>query len=645
MKFLYYRPEVNGLRGVAVMGAVFYHAEIIFQSFRIFPGGFLGVDVFFVISGYLMTAIILKEYDLTKSFSFKNYYKRRIRRLLPALLAVISGSAVIAYLVLLPADFEEFTKSVSASIFFFSNFFYHFAGEAYGGQVLHKIPLLHTWSLSVEEQFYIIYPLTLLGMIIFLRKQIKLILTIGIISSLILASIISINHDSFNYYMLPTRGWELLFGALLGFNINKLSISKNEKKKEILAIFGFIILLFSFALFDNTNDHPTYLTLIPVTATYLIIQDTNKKNLINRLLSFKILIFIGLISYSFYLWHHPIFSFAKIMGVGQKSLLIKFLFIAISILLGFLTYRFIEKPFRNEGEKILRIGKVKVLGVISVFIIIILYLFAGSQKAQYPTIAQNLHVKTWFITKTYFKPCFQRKTFFCSFNEKKGNPTVFLVGDSIMASIQEELKYELIKKNINFIPMTNAGCDFLEINLGLVWSELGTVLNQRASCNKEIYVNRIKKINSKKGSTIILHLNYIADKDEKTLKNFSERIMNYLNEDYKIILIYPIPQMSKNVSNEIEKDIKNNKSPVDLVSIDFTKYLNDSKKISALFDTIDHKNLYKIYPHKKFCDTSLKNKCVGNTDKYIYFSDTAHLSKKGSELINIDLAQIIDKIY
>ena len=136
MKFIYYRPEVNGLRGIAVMGAVFYHAEIIFQSFRIFPGGFLGVDVFIVISGYLMTAIILKEYQTTQSFSFVNYYKRRIRRLLPALLVVIFFTSIVSYFVLLPIHFGEFIKSVTASIFFFSNLFFHYSGQAYGAQVL-----------------------------------------------------------------------------------------------------------------------------------------------------------------------------------------------------------------------------------------------------------------------------------------------------------------------------------------------------------------------------------------------------------------------------------------------------------------------------------------------------------------------------
>ena len=618
------------------MGAVFYHAEMIFQSFRIFPGGFLGVDIFFVISGYLMTSIILKEFKATKTFSFINYYKRRIRRLLPALLVVIFGTSIFSYFVLLPAHFEEFVKSVASSIFFFSNFFFHFSGQAYGAQVLSEIPLLHTWSLSLEEQFYIIYPIVLLGLMIFMKKHIKLIIITGIILSLLFASMISLNHQSFNYYMLPSRGWELLFGALLGININELSIKKDKKRKGILATFGFVILLVSFAFFDDTNDHPTYLTLIPVVATYLIIQDTNQKNFINRLLSFKILVFIGLISYSFYLWHHPIFSFAKILGIGETSMLIKFCFIMLSIFLGFITYKFIEKPFRKEGERIINLGKISLLGTSIVAVIIILYSLMTPQKTQYPIIAQELYKKTWFTTKTYFKPCFQRKTFFCSFNESKSNQTVFLVGDSLMASIQEELKNSLNERNINFIPMTNAGCDFLEINK-----------TERPTCNKKIFQNRLKKIEQKKGSTLILHINYTQANKEKTLieKDFLKVVRKYLDEDYKIILMYPIPDMGKNVSSEIEKDIINKKFPVKIVNTDFSKYLEETKQIFNFFNTINHQNIYKTFPHKKFCNTDLKNKCVGNTKDHLYFIDSSHLSKKGSSLINIDLIKIIDSIY
>ena len=634
MKFLYYRPEVNGLRGIAVLGAVFYHAEIILGNFRIFPGGFLGVDVFIVISGYLMTAIISKEYKATNTFSFKNYYKRRIRRLLPALLVVIFFTSIASYFILLPSLFEDFIKSVLASIFFFSNFFFHYSGQAYGAQVLSEIPLLHTWSLSLEEQFYIVYPTILLGLFIYLKKRIEIILIIGIILSVIFASIITVNHQSFNYYMLPSRAWEFLFGALLGVKLDQINSNENKKTKQFLALIGFIVLLLSFALFDDSNFHPSYLTLIPVTATYLIIQNTSEDSLINKVLSIPALIFIGLISYSFYLWHHPIFSFAKILDIGQESILIKTLIIFISILLGFITYKFIEKPFRNEGEKVFNLGKISSLGLGIVIIIITLNFSINFQNNNHPKIAQELYKKTWFATKQYFKPCFQRKTFFCSFNEDEKNPTVFLVGDSIMASIQEDLKTNLIKRDINFIPMTNAGCDFLEIDNGI-------------TCNKKILNNRLKKIDEKLGSTIIFHLNYIQAKDDDVFfkESFLEKIYFYLNKDYNIILIYPIPHMDKNVSIEVEKNLINKKNKIDFVNIDFQRYIQESEKIFTLFDALNHKNLYKVYPHTKLCNTHLLRKCVGNTQNEIYYVDKLHLSNEGSKLINVDLIKIMDKIY
>ncbi len=618
------------------MGAVFYHAEMVLGSFRIFPGGFLGVDIFIVISGYLMTSIILKEYNATNSFSFANYYRRRVRRLFPALLVVIFFTSIVSYFVFLPAHFEEFIKSVGASIFFFSNFFFHYSGQAYGAQVLSEVPLLHTWSLSLEEQFYIIYPAVLLGLVIFLKKRIEFVLILGIILSVVFASIISINHQSFNYYMLPSRAWEFLFGAFLGIKINKINSDEKKKRKGILATIGLIVLLISFAIFDSSNFHPTYLTLIPVTATYLIIQDTNKNSFVNKILSFNVLIFIGLISYSFYLWHHPIFSFAKILDIGQQSILIKICIILISIFFGFVTYKFVEKPFRNEGEIIFSIGKISLLSLGTLSILTCLYFSINFQRANFPEIAQDLYQKTWFTTKQFFKPCFQRKTIFCSFNNKKNNPTVFLIGDSVMASIQDGLKNELVKKEINFIPMTNAGCDFLEIDR-----------DNKITCNKKIFENRLKKIQKKKGSTIILHLNYIQFNKQNNIKEkeFLNVLNNYLKNDYKIILIYPIPYLEKNVSMEIEKNILNKAKKFDVVNIEFEKYITESKKTFNLLDKINHSNLYKIYPHEKFCNTDLEEKCIGNNQNEIFFIDNTHLSKKGSDLINVDLIQIIDKIY
>ena len=630
----FYRPEIDGLRGVAVLGVLFYHSEIIFQNLRIFPGGFLGVDLFFVISGYLITSLIIKEHQLKNFFSFKSFYKRRAKRLLPALLIVIIFSSLFSYFLLLPVHFEEFIKSVVSSIYFFSNIFFHLSGQAYGAQTLSKIPLLHTWSLSVEEQFYLLYPIFLVSILLFMKKQISIIFISVILLSLLFATTININHQSFNFYMLPSRSWELLIGALLGININQYSISRNKDIKEVLGIIGFFMIFFSFCFFKNTGDHPTYRTLVPVIGAYLIIQDNNKQNFINKLLSLKTIVFLGLISYSLYLWHHPIFSFFKVIAIKENNLSIKICLITLSVFLAFLTYLFVEKPFRENNIKIFKINKLYLLGILSTFIIIILFLNVPNQKKQYLSIAKDLYKKTWFITDIYFKPCFQRKTFFCSFNENKKNPTIFLVGDSIMASLQEELKDQLIKKNINFVPMTNAGCDFLKITN-----------NKNVNCNKKIHENRIKKINSIKKSTIILHINYDQDIEEGILRDFLTRINNYLDDDYRVILIYPIPQMKDHVSAQIEKDIRNNKDKVKISNINFFEYLEKSKKIYSLFDGINHKNLDKIYPYKRFCNTSLKNKCVGNSNNNIYFIDRSHLSKKGSELINLDLSKIIDNIY
>jgi hypothetical protein len=211
-----------------------------------------------------------------------------------------------------------------------------------------------------------------------------------------------------------------------------------------------------------------------------------------------------------------------------------------------------------------------------------------------------------------------------------------------MASIQEELKNGIVNKNLNFIPMTNAGCDFFDEKF---FSANMVETNGNLMCNKKLAKNRIKKIEENKESTIILHINYEKKIKNINLVNFKEKVQKYLNQDYKIILIYPIPQMKKNVSIEVEKDLNNDQFPIKIINIDFLEYLEKSKKIFDFYNTMNHKNLYKVYPYKKFCNIYLKNKCVANTQEHLYFIDSTHLSKKGSELINMDLIKIIDRIY
>ena len=179
-KKIKYRSDIDGLRALAVIGVILYHTEIRIGDNLLFSGGFLGVDVFFVISGYLITSIILKEHVTRNNFSFLEFYKRRVRRLVPALLIILTTSLVFAYFLLLPIQFKSYLNSVLSSIFFYSNIYFHYSGEAYGQTILSNQPLLHTWSLSVEEQFYILYPILFIFILRIFKNKVKFIFYIFI---------------------------------------------------------------------------------------------------------------------------------------------------------------------------------------------------------------------------------------------------------------------------------------------------------------------------------------------------------------------------------------------------------------------------------------------------------------------------------
>ena len=197
---LTYRPEIDGLRAIAVGAVILYHAQITILGYQPFKGGFIGVDIFFVISGYLITSIILKELVTTGSFSFKHFYERRIRRILPALLFVMIVSLPFAWMYLLPDSFIDFSKSILYSLGFSSNFYFHYSGQQYGAESGLLKPFLHTWSLSVEEQYYILFPIVLLITYKFFRRYLIHILTFGFIISLGLAEWTSRNYPSISFY-------------------------------------------------------------------------------------------------------------------------------------------------------------------------------------------------------------------------------------------------------------------------------------------------------------------------------------------------------------------------------------------------------------------------------------------------------------
>ncbi len=339
---LTYRPEIDGLRTLAVVPVVLFHAGI-----APFKGGFVGVDVFFVISGYLITSILLT--DLSKgSFSLLRFYDRRIRRIIPALVAVLLTSFVMAYLWMPTGQLREFSKDVVAVSLFGSNFRYMMGG-GYFDAVEQLRPLLHTWSLAIEEQFYVVFPLLLFVVWRCWRSVLIPVMLFLLTSSLFLAEYMSRTDSLLNYYLLPTRAWELLAGSVLAvWGVRPGAVSRGIA--EVAAWLGVGLIFVSVFLLGEEYRYPSLWTAIPVAGAMLVIAFADVRSLAGRMLGSRPFVGIGLLSYSFYLWHQPVFAFARLrfgqenLSTGDYSVLI-----GLSLVLSWTTYLVLERPIRRKS--------------------------------------------------------------------------------------------------------------------------------------------------------------------------------------------------------------------------------------------------------------------------------------------------------
>jgi len=343
-----YRAEIDGLRAIAVIPVILFHAGL-----PVFSGGFIGVDVFFVISGYLITSIILSEME-QGTFSIANFYERRARRILPALFLVMLVSLPFAWLLLLPSAMKSFSDSLIAVSMFSSNIlFWHESG--YWDSSSELKPLLHTWSLAVEEQYYVFFPLFLMAMWRFRKRWMFGSFVLLACVSLVLAQWGAYYSPTAAFYLLPTRGWELAIGAGLAFYFlyhDKLAIAllSNKLVNEAFGLLGLMMIVYSILVFNDKTPFPSVYTLIPTVGTGLVILFSSSQTLVGRLLSTKVLVGVGLISYSAYLWHQPLFAFERHRSFAEPSELSLLGLAFLAIPLAYLTWRFVERPFRNKSK-------------------------------------------------------------------------------------------------------------------------------------------------------------------------------------------------------------------------------------------------------------------------------------------------------
>lgn len=335
-----YRPEIDGLRALAVLPVIFFHA-----GFDLFSGGFIGVDIFFVISGYLISTIIINEV-VNNKFSLITFYERRCRRILPALFFIILTCLPFAWFWLPPSELESFGGSILAVSLFVSNIFFWLESGYFDAAVELK-PLIHTWSLGVEEQFYILFPIFLIFVWRFGIRNIILIFISIFFASLILSHWAAYNKPSANFYWLPSRAWELLIGVLAAFFVMHKKLT-SKPICEFLSLLGISMIAYSILTFDSNTPLPSLFALIPTLGTVFIIISTNEYTIISKLLSKKIFVGLGLISYSLYLWHQPIFAFTRHTSLDEISLGHSFFLILLSLILAFISWKWVESPFRRK---------------------------------------------------------------------------------------------------------------------------------------------------------------------------------------------------------------------------------------------------------------------------------------------------------
>jgi peptidoglycan/LPS O-acetylase OafA/YrhL len=339
---LFYRPDVDGLRAVAVLSVVFCHA-----GFNC-PGGFIGVDVFFVISGYLIAGLILKELK-QGTFTLANFWERRVRRIVPALAVVVGATFVAGWFILMPEDFASFGKSIVGLALLASNIQFWKSIDYFNNAAEEK-PLLHTWSLSVEEQFYIFVPVFLL--LLAKRSQLHrafLLLAVAAVVSFGLSVDWTQRHPTSNFYLLPTRAWELFAGALLAFSPP--CGVKNKWVNEALGLVGMALIIVPCFAYDPKTPFPGLAALPPVLGSAVLIwagSSSEGLSRIGRILASKPVVFVGLISYSLYLWHWPLFSFTRYLSIKPPSAAVWWGLIAASVVLATLSWRFVETPFRQR---------------------------------------------------------------------------------------------------------------------------------------------------------------------------------------------------------------------------------------------------------------------------------------------------------
>lgn len=615
-----YRPEVDGLRALAIIPVILYHA-----GFSVFSGGFVGVDVFFVISGYLITTIIISEVS-EKRFSLVTFYERRARRILPPLFLVIFISIPFAWLWLVPRDLQGFYQSILAILTFSSNFLF-WLESGYFEPAAELKPMLHTWSLAVEEQYYILFPLFIMGVWRLGKTSVFALLTVFCICSLLLAQWEVYNNPDRAFYLLHTRGWEILLGSLVGLYLFRdKNIEFKNAINQSLSLIGLCLILYSVFVYDRDTPFPSLFTLVPTFGAALIILFAKPKTLVYKLLSCQILVWVGLLSYSIYLWHQPLMAFAKYRSSSEPTELFMLLLVLLSILLAYLTYLCVEKPFRNKTL----ISRKLIFSLSGIFAVCLAALssYVISQdglKNRYSKQQQDLLTMLEYSytgNTNYESDCFlQPEQTYLDFTDKclvnQGANRTFIWGDSHAMALTVGVK----NINENISQFTASAC-------APIYNQ---VFKPRPHC---LGINNhvIDLIAEYEPERVILHAYWLSHIDKIDGMSTTINKIKEVSSSTKIILVGSVPIWLPSLPEVLlTKQFADDERPLYVVNDTLPKISVVDKRLRAI---ASDNRVQFIAPTKMLCENGACLAILENKDEMQVLAwDYAHLTAEGSNLL------------
>ena len=664
-----YRAEIDGLRALAVLPVILFHG-----GFELFSGGFVGLDVFFVISGYLITTIIISEMAEGK-FSIVNFYERRARRILPALFFVMAACLPFAWLWLMPSDLKDFGQSLIAVSIFSSNILF-WLESGYFDTAAELKPLLHTWSLAVEEQYYILFPLFIMLTWRLGLKWILILLSIVFFVSLGAAQWGAYNSPTATFFLLPTRGWELLVGVFAAFYLKYNNHLKSHSLNQVLSLLGFGMIIYSIIAFDKTTPFPSLYALIPTIGTGLLILCAVPKTMIHKLLSLKFIVGIGLISYSAYLWHQPLLAFARYRVFIELSDITVTLLCLSSLLLAYFSWRYVEAPFRDKSVySRSRVFSFAVMGIL-IFSVVGIFFQQDLVLKNSPNILKNIpYTSLSKKIETLGEVCLEDDFIeqddfrYCLIGDKQSDRSIILYGDShlqaIQYSLEKKLRLQKIRgiwlKSINFCDTTifttnsnnkdknimlncptsfSAALDYFSDADYLVllsrWSikyfypksELGVphFENKALSCNE----------NETYRSYVPLDIDGFKKPNRENMAAALTNLLEVSSSKLTTLVVYPVPEIGCDPYKYNLNHKHNTGSQLVSLSFPAEEYDNRNIFVTNIFDEFFKQNQQSFIPVKLrpvFCQRKGVEECVIIEDSIPFYLDDDHLSDAGADIV------------